>query len=600
MFARTHVARALGAPLLLAASLGGCDPAPGPAPNVGVPPSTAGATQGPHEDPVEKQVARLRQPETRAGAVSRLARLFEEAMERDEQSLEGPTVERLLDRIVSPLNEACVAGGLDRTTTSALLGLLHDARRPEGGPCLVKALRDYVPDSTEEDVRWAARAVRVMRLRSAAGPLFEVFTKMKPSRPKAGAVYRDVYDAMLVLSDPSWEPALIANLDRPVTDWRSRESQIDEVQWSTVTSAKLLGELRSEKAVPALLRVMLTPDKADAHMTCVLALLKAGKPASAAAIALLEGKDKEMVRYSEAEAARGYGQSITADQKKEAAGAHVATAALVLATIGREESRAPLLAAIKSAGDVARAIIARELPKVPRSADTVKAFQAVFEKTPLSLTLPPAGQNALESLLDVAPTFFDASLVPWLIKVAGTVKGDEEDVAAFKETALIAMMKMMRADQLAAVEKFAAGKTLGADGEPSTVGKALERELSQSRALLQACGDKVECYMDRLADPTSQDDKTLFTGIKAMYMVGALGSPAVKGKLVARMPGLKNAALRGLAASVIDFHSPKGDAETAGELQRIVDAVEATKDPALMATQSHFRYTIHRLQARAQ
>lgn len=545
-------------------------------------------------------VDRLKDPATRPGAVNRLVQFFEDAMTRDEKNREGPTVKPLLDKIVKPMNEVCVAGDLDERTNSKLIKFMSDARHADGEPCLVKALKDYKPDSTEEDIRWAARAVGAMKMKSAAGPMLDVFTKMKPSKPKAGAMYRDVYDAMINLSDPSWESTLIANLDKPVTDPKKRESLLDEVQWSMITSAKVLGDIKSEKAVNSLIKVMLTPSKADAHMTSVLALVKIGKPAAAAAIALLKGEKADLIKYSTEEAMKGYGDKATADQKKQAANAYVATAALILATIGREESGAPLMEAIDKAEDVPRAIIARELPKLPKSPATVEAYQKAFEKTSLGLSLPPAGQNARESLLDSAPTFFDASLVPWLLKLADTQKGDETDVAGFKETSLLSIMKMMKADQLADVEKFAGGKNLGADGKPSTVGKAFEKEMAQAKALLQACGDKLECYLAKLADPAVQDEKQQFTGIKAIYMVGILGSPDVRDKLLDLMPKLKNSAIRGLAASVIDFHSPKGDKAIADKLQKIVDEVETKKDPAMMATQSHFRYTIYRLNAKAQ
>ena len=66
------------------------------------------------------------------------------------------------------------------------------------------------------------------------------------------------------------------------------------------------------------------------------------------------------------------------------------------------------------------------------------------------------------------------------------------------------------------------------------------------------------------------------------------------------MPKLKSSAVRGLAASVIDFYSPKGDKDMAAKLQKIIDDVEVKKDPNMMATQSHFRYTVYRLNAKAQ
>ncbi|MBK8251349.1 MAG: hypothetical protein IPK82_01605 [Polyangiaceae bacterium] len=545
-------------------------------------------------------VDRLKDPATRPGAVNRLVQFFEDAMTRDEKNREGATVKPLLDKIVKPMNEVCVAGDLDERTNSKLIKFMSDARHPDGEPCLVKALKDYKPDSTEEDIRWAARAVSSMKLKGAAGAMLDVFTKMKPSKPKAQAVYRDVYDAMISLADPSWESTLIANIERPLSDPKKPEALLNEVQWATTTSAKILGDIKSEKAVVPLIKVMLTPSKADAHMTSVLALVKIGKSATTTAISLLKGENQDLIKYSTEEAMKAYGDKATADQKKQAMSAHIATAALILATIGRDESGAPLMEAIDKAEDVPRAIIARELPKLPKSPATLEAFQKAFDKTSLTLSLPPAGQNARESLLDSMPTFFDASLVPWLIKLADGTKGDETDVAGFKETALLAMMKMAKSDQWADVEKYAGGKSLGQDGKPSTVGKAFEKEMAQVKDVLTKCSDKLECYLARLADPAINDDKQGFAAIKTIYMVGVLGSPAVRDKLIELMPKLKSSAVRGLAASVIDFYSPKGDKAMADKLQKIVDDVEVKKDPNLMATQSHFRYTIYRLNAKAQ
>jgi hypothetical protein len=545
-------------------------------------------------------VDRLKDPATRPGAVNRLAQFFEDAMTRDEKNREGPTVKPLLDKIVKPLNEVCVAGDLDERTNSKLIKFMSDARHPDGEPCLVKALKDYKPDATEEDIRWAARAVGPMKLKSAAAPLLDVFMKIKPSKPKAQAVYRDIYDAMVQLADPSWEGTLIANLEKPVSDPKKPQAILDEVQWTTTTSAKILGDIKAEKAVPALIKVMLTPSKADAHMTSVLSLVKMGKPSAAAAISLLKGENKEMLEYSKVESMKQYGDKPTADQIKQATNAYVATAALILATIGRNESGQPLMEALEKAEDVPRAIIARELPKLPKTPETVKAFQTAFEKTSLTLSLPPAGQNARESLLEASQQFFDPSFVPWLLKLAETSKGDETDVAGFKETTCLTLLKLAKNDQFADVEKFAGGKNLGADGKPSTVGKAFEKEMAQAKELLKACGDKLECYLAKLADPAVNDEKQQFTGIKAIYMVGLLSGPDVREKLLDMMPKLKNSAIRGLAATVIDFHSPKGDKAIADKLQKIVDDVEAKKDPNLMATQSHFRYTIYRLNAKAQ
>jgi hypothetical protein len=73
-------------------------------------------------------VERLKDPATRPGAVKRLVQFFEDAMTRDEKNREGPTVKPLLDKIVKPMNEVCVAGDLDERTNSALIKFMSATR----------------------------------------------------------------------------------------------------------------------------------------------------------------------------------------------------------------------------------------------------------------------------------------------------------------------------------------------------------------------------------------------------------------------------------------------------------------------------------------
>jgi hypothetical protein len=61
-------------------------------------------------------------------------------------------------------------------------------------------------------------------------------------------------------------------------------------------------------------------------------------------------------------------------------------------------------------------------------------------------------------------------------------------------------------------------------------------------------------------------------------MVGVLGGPEVRQKLVEIMPKLTSTEVRGLAGVVIDHFSPRGDPTIAASLQKIVDECEASKD----------------------
>jgi hypothetical protein len=370
----------------------------------------------------------------------------------------------------------------------------------------------------------------------------------------------------------------------------------DEMFWQ-ITAAELLGETKAANAVKPLLKVVLSPMKVEAGNTALNALIKIGKPAIAPTVALIRGEDKDLVDYSKLENIKANapnGKPSEAAQKA-AESAHVGTAASILAAIGREEATAPLLEVLgKATDDVTRVLIARELVNLPPSADVTKAFQDAYEKTPASLSTPILG-GAREALLDKASWFFDASFVPWLAKTAKDAKGEAQDVDAARQATLIAMLKLAKPDQIALVDELAGTRT--AD---STVGKAFEKEIKTTKDLVSACGDKVECYLAKLAEPASQAKETKFQGIKSVHMVGVLGGADARGKLVELMPKLTSAETRGLAGVVIDRFSPKGDAAIAKALQKIVDDAEASKDGDKKAISSSLKQVIYRLNARAQ
>jgi hypothetical protein len=248
---------------------------------------------------------------------------------------------------------------------------------------------------------------------------------------------------------------------------------------------------------------------------------------------------------------------------------------------------------------VPRAIIARELSKVPKTPDTIKAFQEAYEKTPVTLTIPP-GIGAREALLEAGGMFFDANLTPWIIKTALDAKGEEADVAPVRDVSLATAMKLMTADQVGDVDKLYNKSQTGADGKPSTVGKAFEKEYKMTKEVLTACTSNVECYLAKVTDPNSQTKDNQIIGIKAAYMVGILGSPDIRQKLIDGMPKITNAAVRFVAVSVIDALSPKGDAAVAGKLQAIVDDAEEKRNESMIAANAPFKTVIYRLNARAQ
>lgn len=535
-------------------------------------------------------VKRLDDPATRVQAVSRLVQFYEDKMTKDKGDRNGPEVKPLLTTIIEPMTQRCVNGEMDERTTSKLIKFLADTRDPKAEACFVKVLKEYKPDSTEDDLRAVARAVGAMKLKSAAGPLLEAFTKLRASKPKAQTTYRDVYDAMVAISDPSWENQLITLLGHAV-DEKDKNLQTDEMFWQQ-TSAVILGNIKSANAVKPLIKLLLSPGKVAAHIDAILALVKIGKPAIGPTVGLLKGEEKDLVDYSKGEALKAAAGDKNAE--KAAGTAYVATAALILATIGREETAQPLIEALnKSEDNVAKAIMARELTKLPRNPQVVEAFQKTVEKLPIALSIPNSRGGAREVLFDKAADFYDASIIPWMIKSLKEMKGEENDLAPIREAAFSGMMKIMKADQIKLVEEVAAMKS--GDG---TVGKGFAKELTAAKDLLGKCGDTVDCYLKKISEPVT--DATQFAAIKSAYMIGVLGDQKARGKIVEMLPKMSHPAVRFASVSVVDALSPKGDTGIAGQLQKIVDEAIEKKDQEKMRLNSPLKTVIYRLNARAQ
>ena len=537
-------------------------------------------------------VKRLDDPATRVQAVTRLVQFYEDKMTKDKGDRNGPEVKPLLATIIEPMTQRCVAGEMDERTTSKLVKFLADTRDPKAEACFIKVLKEYKPDSTEDDLRSVSRAVGSMKLKSAAGPMMEAFSKLRASKPKAQSTYRDVYDAMVSLSDPSWEPQLIALLGHAI-DEKDKNAFTDEMFWQQ-TAAVVLGNLKSANAVKPLIKLLLAPAKASAHIDAILALVKIGKPAIGPTVALLKGEEKDLVDYSKGEALKAAAASGDKNAEKAAGTAYVATAALILATIGRDEAAASLIEVLgKSEDNVAKAIKARELTKLPRSPQVVQAFETTVEKLPIALSIPNSRGGAREVLFDKAADFYDASIIPWMLKTLKEMKGSEEDLAPIREAAFGGMMKVMKQDQIKMVEEVAAMKS--GDG---TVGKGFAKEFTAAKDLVNNCGDKVECYLKKISEPVT--DATQFAAIKAAYMVGVLGDAGAAKKVVDFFPKMSHPAVRFASITAVDSLLPKGDAAISGQLQKMIDDAVEKKDQEKIKLNGPVKTVVYRLNARAQ
>ena len=289
-------------------------------------------------------VDKLEDPSWRPRAVKRLEQFFEDALTKANKNMDDPQVKALLDKVTVPLTNTYTNyyDDLDTKTRVSLIKLLSAFRDPRTEPAIKKAFEEFAkrPKSSkdEQDIKWAARATRELKLSSVSGPMLDAFEKMKTHTMLGGIVYRDLNEAMLAAPNKSWSGRLQKMLEREIKppgsakDTTAVESFRDELFWQT-TAAQLLGELEDPAAVEPLIKVLLDPAKVDVHTTALLALVKIGKPVVGEAVQLLQGKKGALEAFSARATKAATGEKV--DPKDET---YKSIAALILGTIGRPEA----------------------------------------------------------------------------------------------------------------------------------------------------------------------------------------------------------------------------------------------------------------------
>jgi HEAT repeat protein len=536
-------------------------------------------------------VEKLSDSAWKARAVKRLEQFFEDAVTKNGNDIKAAGVQELINKSVGPLTTTYVNDydSLDSKTRVSLIKLLASFRDKRTEPALKKAFEEFVKRPAtakdESDIKWAARATGDLKLESLAVPMVEAFSKLRASTMLGGVTYKDYSESMLDMPSKAWVGPLSARLEKEITppgkDKTAIDPYKDELFWQT-TAAQLLGMIGDPAAVEPLMKVMLDPTKADVQATALLALVKLGKPTVDAASTLILGKNEKLVAFSK--------QRIKEITGKEDKGTpYVATAALVLGTSGRADAAPALVAALGTEKDgPTKAVIARELTKVPATEETKAAFKTAYESFTLETEIPPAG-GALEALTEAAGQFYDPGMVDWLLERAAKIKGSAEDVKAYQAAVTQTALKLAKPDQLATV-KAAVDRYGSADIEQKLY-KLVE-------AQLKACGDRAACYVAAIQKPESQEQSTQFAGVKAGYMIGILGNDATRDELVGVIDGIGNAAVRFVAAQAIDHLTPKGSKAVSGKLEAIITKNAKSADREKAAYDSSLKQVMYRIDAR--
>lgn len=545
------------------------------------------------ENQPEYWIEKADDPSYQAKSIKRLEQFFEDTYGRSNSELAAPEVQALVNKLIDPLTKIYVDSydTLATKTRVDLIRLLATFRDKRAEPALKKALEEFAKrprtDRDDADIKWAANAAVDLKLPSLLGPLAAAFDKLRASSQLGGIAYQDFNKAMVELHDKSWTGLLAQKLEAEIPtpkkdDKESFSAARDQLFWQT-TAAEVLGQSGDASAIQPLLQVVLDPAKKDLHATAFLALVKLGKPAVESAVKVLTGEDKKLVAFSTLR------QKDAAGGRQVPANLHVLTIALVLGTSGRPEGRAPLMAALaKETDEVTRAVLARELAKIPATAESKQAFKDAYESISLDAVIPP-GNPALQVLTEAAGQFYDAEMANWLLERAEAVKGDIEEKKALQSVITVTVLKLAKPDQLPAVKRAVV-----------RYGTQIEKDIyTQVEQILTACGDRVGCYLTAIEKPENQERKSQFVGIKAGYMVGILGNEQSRGELIQRLDAVDNAALRFIAAQTIDQLSPKGSKEAAASLRMIIEKNAKSPDKTKQVGDSPLKQVMYRIEARA-
>jgi hypothetical protein len=180
-------------------------------------------------------------------------------------------------------------------------------------------------------------------------------------------------------------------------------------------------------------------------------------------------------------------------------------------------------------------------------------------------------------------------MIDWLLERAAKTKGSEDDRKSLQSAITVTALKLAKPDQLpqvkAAVDKY---------------GTQLEKDIyAQAAAELKACGDRVACYISELQKSDNQERAKQFSGIKAGYMIGILGNEQNRDQIVAGIDSVTNAAVRFVAAEVIDHLSPKGSKDAAAKLDAVIQKNAKSPDREKSAGDQPLKQVACRLEARA-
>jgi len=506
-------------------------------------------------------VKRLDDPAQRTPAIKRLNEMFDSAMSGANNERGDAKVKAVVDDSVEALTKTYTAGNLDEKTRKDLIKLLAEMSDPRAAPAFAKAFQDFEPGKNDEDVKFAAqgttRLAQSGKLTDQAliDALWDVFAKFQPSKSKSINLVKDLQTAVKTVKHSSYAPKAVALLGAPVTDPKSPEQGMDQIQFWQLTAVQLIGDTKFTPGVKPLVTVLMTPSKKDLTFPVRLALHKMPKEAEPALIQALKGEG-DFAKLAEAYPEKAY----------------VPLVAEPLAYISRPAGRDAIIDVLGKAESFQnRTILATYLTYFPTDAKLVKAYTDAYAKVPADAAISlMGGSNGHAILAGASANFFDGSLTDWILKEVAAAKGEAAD--AMPASGLPAAIKLMSPEQAKAVEA-AVNKIPG---------QAIEKEMFKSaNTVLDKCKKDAACYMGVLDTPVPSAPPAAKMGhVKAVYMAAMNPAGDTKAKLLERVEKIKDGSVRLALLEAIDHLSPQGDAAAGDKLEKLVETETAAGNKA--------------------
>jgi hypothetical protein len=500
---------------------------------------------------------RLDDQAQRAPAIKRLESFYNDAMSAAStpNKQDDEKVKAILDASVEPLTKTYITGGLDEKTRKDLIKLLGDMGDPRASAAYAKAFKDFESGKNDDDVKYAAQGTTRLAQKGPIADqglidaLWECFAKFQPSKnTKSINLVKDLQNAVMVVKDKSYGAKAVEKLAAPVSDPKDPAQGMDQIQFWQLTAARLIGELKFTPGVKPLVKVLMTPTKADLIFPVRLALTRMPKEAEPVLIAALKGTDPDLAALAE----------------KYPEKAYIPRVAEPLAYISRPAGRDAVIEALEKAdNDSNRTVLATELTHFPSDAKMVKAYLDAYNKVPPNAAIALlGGGNGHAIIAQAAENFFDPSLTEWLVKETAAAKGEAAD--AMPPAALRAAIKLMTSSSSKAV----------GDAVNKIPGQAVEKDMYKAAsAVVDKCKQDAACYVGVLDSPVPSTPPTAKMGhVKAAWMAAIYGNAQTRTDLLGKVDKVKDSSVRLAMVSAIDHLAPQGDAATADKLEAIVEA----------------------------